>query len=288
MATIRVLARTNALTAVSGSNPISGTVAFMVCTWSSIAMYNFLELNFIVATVFKRHSGLYFWSFIVATYGMILISSFTMLKDFQVISASYLFVTTTSIGWVGMVTGQSIVLYSRLHLVLFNRKRLRAVLIMIIVNAIILQIPTTVMVYGANSSHGEPFQVIYKIYEKIQVTIFCLQEFTISALYIYETVKILRVTKSTGYGIGHRILLRHLISVNALVILLDAPILVFEYAGYYLLQTSYKPMAYSVKLKLEFSILNRLVELQTRTGGTADGEGPENERQQQAQSATNN
>jgi len=34
----------------------------------------------------------------------------------------------------------------------------------------------------------------------------------------------------------------------------------------YDLQTSYKPFVYSIKLKLEFSILNRLVELATRGG----------------------
>ena len=146
------------------------------------------------------------------------------------------------------------------------------------------------MVYGANSSHGEPFQEPYSIYEKIQVTIFCLQEFTISALYIQETVKTLRITKSTGRGMVHRILLRHLIIVNAIVILLDAPILVFEYASYYVLQTSYKPMAYSVKLKLEFSILNRLVELPLQKGSSTDSKGrleSTQPRQQQAQSATN-
>lgn len=56
-------------------------------------------------------------------------------------------------------------------------------------------------------------------------------------------------------------MLRHLVVVNILVICLDITILGLEYADLYKLQTAYKAMAYSVKLKLEFSILNGLVKL---------------------------
>jgi hypothetical protein len=55
--------------------------------------------------------------------------------------------------------------------------------------------------------------------------------------------------------------LNHLIVVNILVILLDVSILALEFANLFDIQTAWKPLVYSVKLKLEFSILNRLVEL---------------------------
>jgi hypothetical protein len=54
---------------------------------------------------------------------------------------------------------------------------------------------------------------------------------------------------------------RHLLWVNVFVILLDIPILCLEYTDYYDMQTAYKALVYSVKLKLEFRILNRLVEM---------------------------
>jgi hypothetical protein len=50
-------------------------------------------------------------------------------------------------------------------------------------------------------------------------------------------------------------------TVNVIIVLLDMTILGLEYSGLYDIQTVYKGLVYSVKLKLEFSILNRLVEL---------------------------
>jgi hypothetical protein len=59
-----------------------------------------------------------------------------------------------------------------------------------------------------------------------------------------------------------------LIYVNAIIVFLDLTILGLEYSGLYDIQTAYKGLVYSVKLKLEFSILNRLVEL-TKNGKIA-------------------
>lgn len=54
-------------------------------------------------------------------------------------------------------------------------------------------------------------------------------------------------------------MINHLLWVNVVVVALDTTILVLEYRGHYNIQTAYKGMAYSAKLKLEFSILNDLV-----------------------------
>src|SRR3569833_3839484 len=60
-----------------------------------------------------------------------------------------------------------------------------------------------------------------------------------------------------------RKLMKHLVLVNINIVVLDITILGLEYAGQIQLQTAYKGLVYSVKLKLEISILNRLVELTT-------------------------
>ena len=49
-----------------------------------------------------------------------------------------------------MVVGQSIVLYSRLHLITLSPMTLRFVLWMIIINSTLMYIPTTALTYGAN------------------------------------------------------------------------------------------------------------------------------------------
>lgn len=168
-----------------------------------------------------------------------------------------------------MITGQSVVLYSRLHLIMHNVKRLRAVLIMIITNAIWLHIPVIVLVYGSNSSNPKPFEKPYSIYEKIQLSVFILQEIIISGIYVWETTQLLKLERTIGNNGTFRVM-THLITVNIVVILLDFSILGLEFADLYEIQTSWKPLVYSIKLKLEFSILNRLVEL-TRKARSGNG-----------------
>lgn len=259
-------------TSMAGGIKVTHPTALLIPTFLILAMYNFVELNFIIFATFKKWSGLYFWSFIVATWGIAVYTTGFLLKDLNLSSHAYLYVTLIVVGWWCMVSGQSMVLYSRLHLVLYNQAWLRAVLCMIIICAVICYVPTTVLVYGANSANPDPFVTPYMIYEKIQVTIIFIQELTISALYISETLKLMRATAITSRVTNRRVM-RHLFLVNVVVALLDTPILALEYANLYDLQTSYKALSYSVKLKLEFSILNRLVDaIQLRHGSSADQE----------------
>jgi hypothetical protein len=50
----------------------------------------------------------------------------------------------------------------------------------------------------------------------------------------------------------------HLILTNILIIALDIVLLGIQYAGLFYLGGSMKPAVYGIKLKIEFSILNRL------------------------------
>ncbi len=50
----------------------------------------------------------------------------------------------------------------------------------------------------------------------------------------------------------------HLLCVNVIVIVLDVALVSTEYANMYRVQTVFKCAVYSVKLELEFSVLNRL------------------------------
>ena len=246
----------------------SFAVKAVVVVFLSVALYNVLELNAYILTAFKRRNGLYFWSFTISTWGVAFNAVGYLLKHLQITNEGNLYSTLILIGWCTMITGQSVVLYSRLHIVMHNRQRLRAVLIMIITNAVWLHIPIIVLVYGANSQNPGPYEKPYSIYEKIQLSVFIAQELIISGLYLYETFGMLRLERTIGNN-GTRIVLRHLIVVNIIVILLDFSILGLEFANLFEIQTAWKPLVYSVKLKLEFSILNRLVEL-TRSARSGD------------------
>jgi hypothetical protein len=154
-----------------------------------------------------------------------------------------------------MVTGQSMVLWSRLHLVLQNRKVLRSVLWMICINAFILHISTTVVVYGTIAHPMGPWPRAYDIMERIELVGFCVQEFVISSIYVWETVKLLRLRpEGRSHGILHQLLV-----INIVILLLDIAVVIIEYVGLYAIQVTFKPLAYSVKLKLEYAILGKLI-----------------------------
>jgi hypothetical protein len=55
--------------------------------------------------------------------------------------------------------------------------------------------------------------------------------------------------------------MRHLIYTNILVVFLDCTLLGMSYSPYFYVQAAFKPCVYGVKLRVEFSILNRLVSI---------------------------
>ncbi|KAJ5899817.1 integral membrane protein [Penicillium taxi] len=237
--------------------PLSAT--YLITAFFTISLYNVIELTIKIFLTFKRRTGVYFWSCLVATWGIAIYCIGFVLKDFGLAnSISYFYVTLIVVGWWMMVTGQSMVLYSRLHLIMHNELLLRFVLGMIIVNAIIMHIPTTVLAYGANSTDYQRFLVPYSVFERVQVSIFFGQESIISGLYVYQTNRMFRPGGQMHGDVGRKLLL-YLICISVVVALMDIIILGLEYAGKYTSQTAVKPVIYSIKLKLEFSILNRLV-----------------------------
>lgn len=243
-----------------------GPAVTIVECFLTVAFYNVIELNVIIYSSFPRRTGLYFWSFLVATWGIAVYSVGFLTKDLSFIRNGFVYGTFIVVGWICMVTGQSMVLFSRMHLLVRDRRILRTTLACIIINAIIGHVPTSIVLYGSNSPHPDRWLEPYAIMERIHVTIFFLQELAISAIYIVATTKLLRdKSRSSSYSSrrsasGRRFLL-HLIKINVMVVVLDITILALEYAGLYVIQTAYKGMVYSVKLKLEFSILNSLVEM---------------------------
>lgn len=115
---------------------------------ATLAIYNALELVVMVLLTFKRYRGLYFYSLIVAGLAII---PYTLgfaidLLDITTGNTRWFAITLITIGWWPMVTGQAVVLWSRLHLMVVGGKEVRVIRWtkwMIIINAIILHVPTT-------------------------------------------------------------------------------------------------------------------------------------------------
>jgi hypothetical protein len=227
----------------------------MIVAFTSVSFYNVGEITLLIFNTFRRYKGIYFWSMIAATWGIFFHNFGFLTKFFDIIKNDYINIVFVTIGWYGMVTGQSLVLWSRLHIVVCCQPRLiRGILIMIITNAILFHLPTTVMTFGSNSPKERYFLRAYNYMEKIQMTVFFVQECIISTVYLYFIVRLVRDnTKSATRRILH-----HAFFVNALVIALDIALLGTEFANLYHIETTFKGMTYSIKLKAEFLILNRL------------------------------
>lgn len=178
-----------------------------------------------------------------------------------------------------MVTGQSLVLYSRLHVVLgqANHKLLHGVKWMIIIDGVVFHVSTIVVLFGAYyAAQQTAFAAAYKYIEKIQMTGFTVQELILSGLYVWKTLDIIRASSSTSTTAAankkkrtSRIMWQ-LFSINLIIVLMDIALLVIEYQDRHVFQQALKGVIYSVKLKMEFAILSKLVSLTSRNGSSSE------------------
>ncbi|OKP14899.1 hypothetical protein PENSUB_5157, partial [Penicillium subrubescens] len=150
-----------------GAILIENISIIQIISMFSIGAYNALETGIAVFDSFKHYRGLYFWS---------------MQSSNLAMSIPFI------LGWYAMVTGQAVVLYSRLNVLATDPMKLRWVLWMIVINFFVLHIPMTVLFYGLNSGQSV-FARPAAIYDRIQVTGFCIQEFVLSGVYIHQALE---------------------------------------------------------------------------------------------------
>ena len=186
--------------------PWNPTAYCLITAFCAVSLWMTVELTLRCFFTFKRYRGLYFWSVLVCTWGVTFHVIGLILKLFNEgnwILSSILF----KIGWVGNVTGFSFVLYSRLNLVVRDRRILRAVLIMIITDAFLLHTPIIIFDFGISSPHPSIWVKPMEVMERIQVLWFSVQETIISLLYIYKHPQIsqrhLHHPDSSSYAIAH-------------------------------------------------------------------------------------
>ncbi|KAH8785336.1 hypothetical protein F5883DRAFT_85393 [Diaporthe sp. PMI_573] len=233
----------------------------------AVAIYNAIEMMPIIYFTFSRFSGLYFWSMVTAVAGVMFHSIGFVLNNFQLTGNQTLPTILTTTFWVPMVSGQSLVLYSRLSLINLDKRIRRYVLAMIIVNGVVLHTATVVTTAGSNSEVSSLFIKPYAIIERIQITIFSVQEFILSGLYVWKAWRFLAIYRSGGSKTQDKLhaMMLHLILSNVVVFSLDITVIVLEFLGLYYLQVACKPFVYSVKLKCEVGVLNKLVEFVKHT-----------------------
>ncbi|KAJ4358618.1 uncharacterized protein N0V89_003202 [Didymosphaeria variabile] len=234
-------------------------LAVVIC--SALALYNALELELLILTTFHAYRGLYFWSLALASFGVIPYVLGFMIEYFEL---SYLSLGTAidTFGWALMVTGQSVVLYSRLWLVFGNghKRLLQLIKWTIIFNGCTFHGLTAIVVYGSRfGSATKAFSEAYNVIERIQMCVFFLQEVLLSGIYIWKALDIIQTSDRKR---SHHTMWQ-LFSINVIIIALDIALLALEFSGLHVAQQTIKGLIYCVKLKLELAILNKLVDVST-------------------------
>ncbi|KAF4463756.1 hypothetical protein FALBO_9426 [Fusarium albosuccineum] len=239
-----------------------------VMTCATVSLYNSLELLSLIFTTFRSRKGLYFWSLLVASF-VVIPYAVGWLTDYFDLAGDVAGILIGDIGWMLLITGQALVLYSRLHLVLRNENILRAIKWMIIFNAVVWHTTMTVLLFTISYRPKEgrgSYNHIFNTMEKVHMTCFCVQEFVLSGLYLWKALDILK----TALGSTRRIMWQ-LFSTNVLIVAMDIALLAVEFSGYYLWQQGLKVVMYSIKLKFEFAVLGKLIELVQHRGDSNPG-----------------
>ncbi|KAI1406104.1 hypothetical protein F4819DRAFT_507654 [Hypoxylon fuscum] len=238
------------------------STGIVIWVFFGIALYNNIEIFILIFTMFQRRNTLYFWSMLISNIGISIHEIYATLQLFN-LAPDLPKALIASLAWLIMTTGQSIVLYSRLHLVMDNRRKLRWVLLMIAISFITLQLPTTTVFIGMQTTPANKrsaFSNAFNVLKVIQLVVFTIQEALLSGLYVYafrKTSQPMRMSKERKV----RNLLRQMIGLFIVVVSLDFGLIVAELMELFQVQTTLKPVIYSIKLKVELLVLDNLANL---------------------------
>jgi hypothetical protein len=104
----------------------------------------------------QKHNGIYFRAIIITNCGIITYNTPILFVNFQNSSSPVVVAAVLHCGWVALVSGYPLVLWSRLHLVVAHKARcLRAALVLVIVTCPLLSTITIWMTFGLLYKHPE-------------------------------------------------------------------------------------------------------------------------------------
>ncbi|KAF6819274.1 integral membrane protein [Colletotrichum plurivorum] len=245
---------------IKGALDLSREESMAITALATAGIYNALEIYVLIFSTFRQRRGRYFWSMMVANTGIFVHAIVSLVRYLRrgnnVVPGAFAIAA-----WCAMVTGQSVVLWSRLHLVVYSRTWTRLVLALIVTDACAIHVPMIVLwvLCWATPASAQPAWLArYGVYEKVSIIIFTLQETLLTGIFARQGFFNLRPlfafkTRSA------RLISWYLLSLFVLVFLLDVALVALEYTDNFVFQTTSKPLVYSVKLKVEFTVLNKLL-----------------------------
>ncbi|KAI0429784.1 hypothetical protein F5Y09DRAFT_356601 [Xylaria sp. FL1042] len=242
------------------NDTISLPMAMLLAGLFAISQWNSLEIYISIFRTFRRRRGLYFCSALIANTGILLTSLFCLLRFFDVAPPGLMSIFV-DVGWCSMVTGQSLMLYSRLHLVMCDPRKLRWVLCITMSILLVIEIPVaTLFVTNTYEVNNVAVATAFDMIEKTQLVVIGIVESVLSGLYLYEWARVRKELEITKGRKAH-VVFHELIGLFLVVIALDISLIVLQFSNLFQVQVTYKPLVYSIKLKAEIYVLNNLAKL---------------------------
>jgi hypothetical protein len=238
----------------------------MYIAFFSVALWLALDLIFQVHITFRRWSGMYYWTVLGTSIGVGLHATMLTVKMFTVQNVAENIGTTilTKMGDIFTQTGFSLVLYSRLNLVMRAQQAyLKYILILILVSSLAVHTSTTTLTIGMNTRKKPEWFKHALFAEQFLIVWYTLLEFSLSTLYTYNTAQ---MTKDSAVLLKHQSkktrqnLLRFMVFAQVVTSSFDITLVVLL-----MMRLKYKqifmPFFYGIKLKVEFMALNQLQSL---------------------------
>lgn len=136
---------------------------FLVASLLGAALWNSIYMGPLIFLTFKRYWTLYFWTMVLSNLGVLICATEQVMSVGSPGLNPMITAVMACVGWSLMVTGQSLVLYSRLHMLFISKNTLRLVLSMIIFNAVVIHSAGTALTIGVHSHLTEEFLIPYRL-----------------------------------------------------------------------------------------------------------------------------
>ncbi|KAI9795302.1 MAG: hypothetical protein M1835_006017 [Candelina submexicana] len=245
----------------SGTLPWDPVAYCLITAFTTLSLWMVVEIHIQIWAIFKRRRGLYFWSLLATAWGVVGHTVGFLIKLFAPGCNFVVYGIIIQLGWWGMILGFSLVLYSRLHLVIRNYRIQQAVLIMIIAVYFGIQWPTTIIFFGYISpKYSKAWAKSDEAMEKVQVIVVSIAESIIEGIYIWATLRLLK----PGINVRPRKVLILLITVSSLNMLSNIMLIIMDYTNIYVMKAAIHGWVYTIKLRLEFVVLNQLMAIASK------------------------
>lgn len=165
-----------------------------------------------------------------------------------------------NLGWGLLNTGFSLVLWSRLHLVVNNPRFLKVTLIIILANAVIWNALSLGISIGYVPKFKYEYPLAAKVITIMESVVYIVQETFLSAVYMYQTARFLK----RGFSTHIRKIISFLQFVQMLVIASDLTLFVMSMKRLYIISAVLFPFTCAIKLHLEIAVLDLLRKLVQR------------------------